>query len=287
MKPLHLLLLLAVNLAWGFNIVPAKLALEQLPPITTALIRFTMVAIMLSATLRWIPGQMAAIFGYALVGGAMMFVLGNAAIAAADNVSALAIAGQLGVPFSLILAIIFLGERIRIIRTVGIVLAFGGVALLSFDPHIFDERKAMLLSIASSFCYAVGTILLRRLRGVPPLTLQAWMSVFCLLPTLVFSILVEPGALAQLPNTDLSAFGYILLSALTASIIGHAGLAFLLQRYPVTVISPLTLLAPLLAVAFSVWLLDNQLTSQMVIGGLITLLGVGIITFRSAQKSVE
>jgi O-acetylserine/cysteine efflux transporter len=287
MKPIHLLLILAINLSWGFNIVPSKLALEQIPPITAAFVRFATVAVLLAPTLRWIPGQMGPVLGYSLIGGALMFMLGNAAFAHADNVSALAIAGQLGVPFSLILAILFLGERIRIMRTLGILLAFAGVGVLSFDPHILDERLALLLTVGSSFCYAVGTILLRQLRGVPPLTLQAWLAVFCLVPTFTFSLLMEPGALAALPRTDISAFGYILLSALTASIIGHAGLAFLLQRYPITVISPLTLLAPLLAVFFSVALLGNQLTPQLLLGGLITLAGVGIIMVRSAQKSVE
>jgi drug/metabolite transporter (DMT)-like permease len=36
-----------------------------------------------------------------------------------------------------------------------------------------------------------------------------------------------------------------------------------------------------------VLLLGNTLTIQLVLGGLITLAGVGIITVRSAQKSVE
>jgi O-acetylserine/cysteine efflux transporter len=287
MKPLHLLLILAINLAWGFNVVPSKLALEHIAPITAAFVRFAIVAVLLAPTLRWIPGQMGAVLGYSMIGGALMFMLGNAAFASAENVSALAIAGQLGVPFSLILAIVFLGERIRIVRTIGILLAFAGVAVLAFDPHVFDERLALILTVGSSFCYAVGTILLRRLRGVPALSLQAWLAVFCLVPTFIFSLLMEPGALTALPHTDIKAFGYILLSALTASIIGHAGLAYLLQLYPITVISPLTLLAPLLAVFFSVLLLGNTLTIQLVLGGLITLAGVGIITVRSAQKSVE
>jgi O-acetylserine/cysteine efflux transporter len=287
MKPMHLLLIMLVNLAWGFNIVPTKLALEHIPPITATFVRSAMVAVLLAPTLRWIPGQMAPIFGYSMIGGALMFTLGNAGFANADNVSALAVAGQLGVPFSLILAIIFLGERIRFIRTIGILLAFAGVALLSFDPNIFDERLALLLTVGSSFCYAVGTIFLRRLRGVPPLGLQAWLAVFCLVATFVFSLIMEPGAIAALPRTDISAFGYILLSAITASIIGHTGLTYLLQRYPIMVISPLTLLAPLLAVFFSVALLGNLLTPQLIIGGLITLAGVGIITIRGAQKSTE
>lgn len=285
MKPAHILLMLLINVAWGFNIVPLKLALEHISPITATFLRFAIVAVLLAPKLRWMPGKMGLIFGCALIGSALAFSLNNASIAVAHNVSALAIAGQLGVPFSLVLAIIFLGERIHYKRIIGILLAFGGVAFLTFDPAMLQEREALLLTTLGSFCYAVGTIMLRQLRGVPPLTLLAWMSVFCLVPTLVFSRAMEPGGLEHLAHTNWHAFGYILFSALSASIIGHAGMAYLLARYPITVISPLTLLAPLLAVIFSVWLLDSPLTPQLVIGGLITLTGVGIITFRSAQKS--
>jgi drug/metabolite transporter (DMT)-like permease len=158
MKPLHLLLILAINLAWGFNVVPSKLALEHIAPITAAFVRFAIVAVLLAPTLRWIPGQMGAVLGYSMIGGALMFMLGNAAFASAENVSALAIAGQLGVPFSLILAIVFLGERIRIVRTIGILLAFAGVAVLAFDPHVFDERLALILTVGRCACAQLASL---------------------------------------------------------------------------------------------------------------------------------
>jgi O-acetylserine/cysteine efflux transporter len=207
MKPAHILLILLINLAWGFNIVPLKLALEYISPVTAAFVRFAIVAVLLAPKLRWMPGKMGLIFGYALIGGALNFTLNNASIALAQNVSALAIAGQLGVPFSLVLAIIFLGERIHYKRIIGIILAFGGVVFLTFDPSMLQEREALLLTAIGSFCYAIGTIMLRQLRGVPPLTLLAWMSVFCLLPTLVFSRWMEPGGLEHLAHTNLHAFG--------------------------------------------------------------------------------
>jgi O-acetylserine/cysteine efflux transporter len=77
----------------------------------------------------------------------------------------------------------------------------------------------------------------------------------------------------------------LLFSAVAASIVGHAGLSWLLQRYPVSTISPLTLLSPLLGVGFAVAFLHTPLTAKMIEGGLVTLLGVAIIAFRTAQRS--
>jgi O-acetylserine/cysteine efflux transporter len=283
-KPLDLALLLLINVAWGLNVVPMEWTLEHLPPITAAMVRFAMVFVLCAPALRPVPGQMGLITLTALIAGALMFSLNNGAFALAENINGLAIAGQLGVPFSLILAIVFLGERIRWIRSVGILLAFAGVVVIAYDPTVFDERTALVLSTGGAFAYAVGSVLMRQMRGVPPLTLQAWMALISLPPLIALSFLFEPGAIRALPGVPLEAFGYVLFSALFSSLIGHAGIAYLLQRYPVTTIAPVTLLSPLLAVGFSVWLLDNPLTPLMILGGLVTLVGVAIITLRTAAK---
>lgn len=285
MRAPHLAFMLLINVIWGFNVVPMKLAVEQLPPITATTVRFLMLLVICAPAIRWAPGRMASIVLVALIGGALMFSLNMVSFGLADDVSALAIAGQLGVPFSLILAILFLGERIRFIRTIGIVLSFTGVVILSFDPHIFDQRLALLLSVIASFCYAISTILMRQMRGVGPLQLQGWVAMISLVPMIGLSLLYEPGALAALPKAPPMVFAYLLFSAVGASIVGHAGMYWLLQRYPVSLTAPYTLLSPLIAVIFSVWLLGSALTGQMIVGGVLALIGVAIITLRSAHKA--
>jgi O-acetylserine/cysteine efflux transporter len=283
-KPWHLTLMLLVNLAWGINVVPMKLSLEYLPPITATLLRFVFLLVLCAPALRWLPGRMMPVLLIGLIGGVFLFSLNMIAFSQVEDISALAIAGQLGVPFSLLLAIGFLRERIRIWRTFGIMLSFVGVLILSFDPRILDQWAALVLCVAASFCYAVATILMRQLRGVGPLQLQGWIAAVSLVPMLALSMFYEPGALASLPDLPPEPFGYLLFTAAASSIIGHGGMYWLLQRYPVSVTAPYTLLSPLLSVGFCVWLLDNQLTGQMVLGGIVTLAGVAIITIRSARR---
>lgn len=284
MKPRHLALMLLINVVWGFNVVPLKLAVEHLPPVTATLMRFVILLVLCAPTVRWLPGRMGPILLVGLVGGVIQFSLNLISFDLVEDVSVLAIAGQLGVPFSLILAIVFLGERVRLMRTIGTVLAFAGVAILAFDPQVFGQRIALLLAVAASVCYAVTTILMRQMKGVGPLQLQGWIAATSILPLTGLSLLYEPGALAGVPTAPPEVFGYLFYNAAGASIIGYAGIYWLLQRYPVTVTAPYTLLAPLLSVGFSVWLLDSALTGQMILGGLITLIGVAIITVRTAQK---
>ncbi|MEO0961393.1 MAG: DMT family transporter, partial [Pseudomonadota bacterium] len=78
-------------------------------------------------------------------------------------------------------------------------------------------------------------------------------------------------------------WGGIIYVAFASSLVGHAGIYWLLQRYEVSQTAPYTLLAPLFTVTFGVWLLGDLLTERMIIGGLITLAGVLIISLREKE----
>jgi len=284
MKPLHFAFLMLINVAWGFNIVPVKLALNDMEPLLAAAMRFMFLFLMCAPFMRWVPGRMKLLGLAALMTGAVQFALMHIAFATAHNMSALAIVGQLWVPFSLVLAVLFLGERIRWRRTLGVVLAFGGVAVLGFDPNMLSERGPLLIMTASALAAGIGAILLRQLQGISPLNTYAWVALLSAPTLLLLSAIFEPGAIAGMGEVPLRAYGYVLFSAAVSSVIGHAGLAWLLQRYPVTIVSPFTLLSPIIGVMFAVWVLDSPLTGLMIVGGVMALAGVAIITFRGAQK---
>jgi O-acetylserine/cysteine efflux transporter len=101
---------------------------------------------------------------------------------------------------------------------------------------------------------------------------------------LVAAWVVEPDRLAAIPQLPISTWGWVAYSAIISSVIGHGGMTWLFQRYPVAVVSPLTLPTPLISVAIAVAVYDTPITGQMMVGGLLTLVGVAIITIRTAQR---
>ena len=131
---------------------------------------------------------------------------------------------------------------------------------------------------------AVATIQMRQLRGVSVFTLQAWIAL-CATPTLaLLSLLFEHGqwdALRTATGLELAAPVY---SALGASLVGHGIVYYLLGRYPVSITTPLMLLAPVLAVAFSVLLWGDVLTWKLVLGGLMTLAGIAVISVSTSTR---
>lgn len=283
MKREHLALILFIDLIWAFNIVPVKLAVEAAGPLTAAFLRYVVVLVACLPWLRWLPGRMGWVLVTGIVAGALFMGLGAISFAVADNVSALAIAGQLGVPFSLILAVIIFKERIRWPRISAVALCFAGVAVMGFDPAIAHESLALWLTVAASLCWAIGNLLFRKLAGVPVLTIHAWLAAISVPILGAAAYIFEPERLAAVPDLSWTIWACILFMGLGSSLLGHGGMSWLFQRYPVATVSPLTLPTPLLSVIIAVFVFDTPITVQMMAGGLLTLLGVGIITLRTAQ----
>lgn len=283
MRKPHLALILLIDLIWAFNIVAIKISIDAIPPLMAVTLRYCIVLAVCLPWLRWLPGRMVAVLGTGLVAGALFMGVGALGFAAATNVSALAIAGQAGVPFSLILAVIFYKERIRWVRITGILLSFAGVGVLVFDPHIVDERLGLVLTLIAALCWAIGNMLFRRLQGVFVLTIHGWLALISVPVLAACSLIFEPGALAGTAQVPLHIWGWLAYSAIGASLIGHGGMTWLFQRYPVSTVSPLTLPTPLLSVIVAAVVFGNPVTPVMIAGGLVTLTGIAIITLRTAQ----
>ncbi len=275
---------LAINIVWGLNIIAVKLSVASIPPFTAALLRQSILLVACIGFLKIVPGRMRALIALGVIAGGVFLVLVNLSLVAATNVGALAITGQLGAPFSLILAIIFLGERIGLTRVFGMALSMIGCGVLVFDPRLGDEWLGLLLTVGASFAWAVGSLLQRQLAGVPVLTIYAWIGLGGVVLLTPVAMVMEPQALADLRHVPTTALACVAFSALGSTLVGQGGMAWLLQRHPVSSVIPLTLGAPVIAVIASSLVFATPITVVMIAGGTLALAGVAIVTMRTAAK---
>ena len=273
----------AMNLMWGLNLIAVKMGVDLVAPMTAGWLRQMMVLIICLPALKIVPGRMRELLLLGILSGGCFYILVNFSLAVTDNVSALAIAGQLGAPFSLILAIIFLGERVQKYRIAGMALSFLGVMLLVFDPAAVNEEAGIALTAGASLVWAVCSLIQRRLIGVPVLTIYAWVGLIGSLVLLPIAYVVEPVNFASIPALPLSTFGWILFSALGSTVIGQGAMSLLLQRHPVSSVVPLTLLTPVISVIVAAYYFHTRLSPAMIAGGLIVMVGVAIVTIRTAK----
>src|SRR5687767_10712538 len=171
-----LALLIGMNLIWGLNLIASKVGVGEFPPIFFTSLRFGSLALFLVPMLKVHRGQMVNLFAAVLLTGPAAFALLFAGIFLAEDAATVAVASQMGVPFSTLMSVMFLGETIRWRRILGIALAFGGIVIISFDPRVLAYWEGLALVVASSFVSALGLIFLKRLNGIRPLELQAWVG---------------------------------------------------------------------------------------------------------------
>ena len=278
-----LALLVGMNLIWGLNLVVSKIGVGEFAPIFFTAMRFGSLALFLLPMLRIHRGQMKNLLVAALLTGPLSFGLLFTGISRAQDASTVAIATQLGVPFSTVLSVWLLGEHIHWRRVLGIVLAFSGVVIIGFDPRVFAYRDGLGFVIASSFVAALGLIFVKRLSGVRPLELQAWIASVGGPVLLLMSLLLESGQRQSLLTATWKGWAALAFTAVLSSLIAHSAWYYLISRYPVTRLSPITLLSPLFGVFFGVTLLGDQLTARMLAGGAVTLAGVFIVVLRERR----
>ncbi|MBC7987518.1 MAG: EamA family transporter [Sphingomonadaceae bacterium] len=281
-----MLVLVAINILWGLNIVAVKFTVVDVPPFTSAALRMAMVCLLCLPAIRIVPGAMRDILIFGALMGAGFFALTNLSLTVADNVSALAIAGQLGTPFALILGVIFLGERIGRRRLAGIALALSGIAMLVFDPGLVSELLGLAITALASLVWAVGSIFQRQLKDVPVRTVYGWMGLLGMIGLSCLVLVFEPDSPGNLPDIPLAAWGWIAFSAIGSTLIGYGGMSWLLQRHPVSTVVPLLLPSPVIAVTASSLAFGVRLTPLMILGGIVAMIGVAIISIRSVRRPI-
>jgi len=281
------LVAIAMNVMWGLNLIAVKIGVDLVQPLTAAWLRQVMVLLICLPALRLIEGRMRELVTLGLLSGALFYIIVNISMAVSTNISALAIAGQLGAPFSLILAVIFLGERIHKYRIAGMALAFSGVVLVVFDPHVVDERLGLVLTAVASLVWAICSLIQRRLIGVPVLTIYAWVGLVGAVVLGPIAFVSEPAAFASIPDLPLSTLGWILFSALGSTVIGQGAMSILLQRHPVSTVVPLTLPTPVISVVAASYWFGTKMTPMMIAGGVVVLIGVAIVTLRTARAAEQ
>jgi O-acetylserine/cysteine efflux transporter len=281
----HLWLLLLIQLFWGFNWVAAKLALQDLSPILLTALRFVASTLILLPFIRWHRGQMGMLLTGAFLLGTLHFAAGFIGLAMAKDIAPLAIASNLSVPFATVLAILFLGDRIGAWRFSALALAFGGVAFMAFDPRVLHYPQALALTVLASLLWAVGTLFLRRVTTSSAFDTQGWISLVAFPPLLAWSFLFEPSPLAAIAAAAPTTWVALAFIVGCTTLIGHAGFYFLLRRYSMPQLAPYMLLSPIFAALGGIVWFDDIVTWRMVVGGLITLSGVLIITWREHRPA--
>lgn len=285
MKTQHLAMLLVINFFWAGSFFAGKIGMEIFPPLQFTILRFVVIIAALLPFLKLPRGQWRQLVPVSLTLGVLHYSLMFWGLNLASEVSPVAIVAQMFVPFATLLAVIFLGERLGWHRWGSILLAFAGVMVIGFDPKMFDNIFALLLVLAAAATMGGYQVMVRSLEGVDAINILLWSAIISILPLVLLSALFETGQMAAIADANAEQWAAILFAGLGTSVIGHGGVNYLLKLYPVGVVSPYLLMAPVMAVALGVVFWDDSLSVELVLGGIMVIAAVAVITLRNQRDS--
>jgi O-acetylserine/cysteine efflux transporter len=186
------------------------------------------------------------------------------------------------VPFAVLLAAIFLDDRPGWRRSLGVVMAFAGVAIIFAHPEagVSGHLVSLALMLAAAMVWSVANFQIKALTGVDGLALNGWIALFAAPQLLLASLALERGQWTALQQATWRGYGAAAFMAVFATIVGYGLWYHLVRKYPISLAMPFTLLGPVFGVASGVILLHEPFTLRMAIGSLVTIAGVAVIVLR-------
>jgi len=183
--------------------------------------------------------------------------------------------------FTLILALLFLGEALSWAVVGGALLITGGAYLLAFPQGSGRIRgtaaremdlKGVALALAAAFCWAISTVMLRL--GLEGVDLVVANSVrLSVVGMALFALLVRRGEAGRIREYGLRSLGIVFLAGTMGTGLGTFAFLAALQRAGAAKTSILSSTTPLFGVPFSL-ALGETVTSRTLLGTILTVVGV-------------
>ena len=276
-------LAILIQVVWAVSNVLGKVVVDQFPPLLFQGLRFFILALILLPFMCWHTGRWKPIVIVALGAGAAHFGFMFLGLKLADDITPVLIAVQLSAPFAVLFSILLLGERVGVKRMAGLALAFAGVAILGFDPRVFVYIDALGVVLLAAIAWGFAAVYMRQLKDIGVFDMQGW-TAWGAFPVLLAASLVFENPLDAVLNASWTVWAVVGYTVFAATLIGHAGLFWLIQRYTLATLAPWIMLAPVLGSILGVIWLGDVVTWRMVVGGLLTLSGVLIVNIRTAVQ---
>lgn len=287
----HLLLGLLVMLLWGANGAVCRCnMIDNFPPFLFVSLRMFISAIPLIFFVPWprfnpwvFAGLTAAVlahhgFGlyayrYGIGAGAAMLMM------------------ETQIFVTIFLARIFLKERVSSVIWLSVIVAFLGLVMVARSMHL--EMGAPLFTFVlaglAAAAWGINNIQVKLLGDHDTFSLVAWVSLAQAIPALFIAMLLDGPAViwdhvGHLSDARLWALAY---NGWGSGIIAFGGLCYLLKKYEASKVVPLSLLVPIFGVAIGVVFLDEPLNLEMLLGGVLVLLGVAIVEIPAFRLPAE
>ncbi len=280
------LLALFVASMWGTNNIAAKVAMADVPALMSGGIRFAISAVFLLPWLRVSRADLKKILPIAVMSGPLHFGFLYSGFGRSHHIGAMAVVTLLWVPLTTLLAMAVLKENPTHRQIAGLIVAFGGVLVMGFQPALFQEFDAFLLCFGAAVCWCTAVILTRRAGTLPGISIQAWMALITSPSLIIASQLTREHAVSSVYHAGHVFWTMTLFGAIGSSMIGNVVMFNLVRRNPVARVTPLLLLTPIISMVAGAIFLHQYVSIQEILGAALTLLGAFVLIGNPQKKNL-
>tara|TARA_Y100000590_G_scaffold333459_1_gene379317 strand:- start:4642 stop:5505 length:864 start_codon:yes stop_codon:yes gene_type:complete len=270
----------------GFGFVIAKPAMEYLPPFLLMGLRFTFVALLL---IWWFPIPkefLKRIFFASLIANTLQYSITYTGLSLIDA-SAAVLLVQTEVPFGVVFAYFMLKEKPTIRSIIGISIAFIGVFILTGSPNLDGKFVGVTLVIIGSGVWALGQVLVKPLsKKVNPLALVAWLGLFSGPILIGLSAVFDGNTIQYFKNASLESWLIAIYLGFIMQPITYGCFYYVLKNNPLYKVLPIvTMGIPPTGLLAAIFLLGEEPTKELFIGGIVIIIGVVLIVFNKPKTN--
>jgi drug/metabolite transporter (DMT)-like permease len=294
-KPGPWVALIIVWVFWGSTYIAIRVAVESIPPLLMAGTRY-LAAGLLMFPFAWRAGPpdqrakdrpRAVHWLTAAVVGGLMLACGNGGVSAAERTVPAGLASLLVATVPLWLTVLdFAMNRVRIRppALAGLVCGLVGVGFLARPTG--GSGRGIVVILAASLAWALGTLLSRKL-PMPSRSLLASAMQMLTGGVLLIAVSAASGELTGFSLSQVSGRSAWALLWLVGpgSILALSAYGIAVRDLPTPIVGTYAYVNPVIAVALAATLLNEKITTSMLIGGGLIIAGVAVVVFYRSGRS--
>ena len=269
----------------GLGFVIAKPAFESFPPVLLMGLRFTFAA---SILIWWFPiprGYLKKIFIASFIANTLQYSITYTGLDLIDA-SAAVLLVQTEVPFGVIFAYFMLKEIPTLRSIIGIGIAFVGVYILTGSPNLDGKFLGIFLTILGSAVWALGQVVVKPLsKEIHPLALVAWLAFFSGPILIGVSSIIDGNTFNYINSAKFDHWIIAIYLGFLMQPITYGCFYYVLKKNPMYKVLPVvTMGIPPTGLLAAIFLLGEEPTAELFIGGLVIIIGVIMILYKSKAE---
>ena len=279
-------LILAIGIAWGSSFMFIKVSAPAVGPITLVFYRLFIASLIVAPIfikkeyLRNFKEDLAPILFLSFFNAAVPFYLfSNAALEI--NAGTMSVLNGTTPLFAFIVATLWLRLSSNWIQLLGIFIGMVGLFIFVGYESIEFSLLAINLCLLASFFYAFSSNFIFKTKDIEPTYLASITLLIATVITFPF-IFLENGIDLKQPNEVLLSVG--LLGSLCTGL-AYMGYVVLIKRVGPIKASTVVLIVPVTGMLWANIFLDEIITSTMISGCFLILIGVGLVNFFKNEET--